>query len=1186
MGAKKNFVISLVMVVFSALFLFIPMFTKAAPTTDSMLGYWKFDTDGVDNSGGGNVGSLLYGSIINPAFPTASKFQNTGSLNFPSLSSEFQITNTVGISPSDRLSFSAWMMFSNMPTMTNQIAGNYNGSDITRGFYFSVDATNFYFHVGNSGVVHFPMAGNISAGNWFHITGIWDGTNIILYLNGNPMGTVAYAGGIDYTGTSFYLGNFLGNIDEVRLYNRVLGTTEIAALTQGEYTSAVWIGDLGTNYESPQNWNIGAVPDPYTIIGIPNTINKPEFTQSESVAGIKILADSSLNIHSFNLNINSSEPILNDGSFILSNADTQTINGFINDTNSGSVVIEGSETGVQLKTGSSYYDLTMNGTGSVLSLPAALVVYGNLNCNSGNFSIQNSLSVGGNILLGGGTLTALGANTINLHGNWLGNMTSSFIPGSSTINLSGGNQSISGNNTFYNLSNSSSTAETITFQSGSTQTVQNYFYLHGTAGAVINLRASTPGTQWRINSLGTNSFEYLDVMDSNNIGALFDVSGLSVADSGNNLNWTFDIISPNIALGSVDPVTTNLLYPVTGAVSDVNFISGVSFRIDLSSTWIPCVADDGLFDSIAESFTCTPNANLSEGQHTFYVRATDVYSNMTPIGNYQTAVFTVNAGAPQLVMVSSGGQTNNNLFPVSGTATDLNGVQGVEFYLDGGSAWAPCQANDGGFGGNSEIFTCTPGSALIDGAHTFYIRATDSYNTTINTANYSTVSFYIDTVVPNFNSVSSTPDNSSVLINWTTSEASSSMVEYGTNVSYGQLTTEQDIATPVYNHNVSISGLSVCTTYHFRTISRDLALNQNIGSDQIFTTGGCATSNNTNTTSSSSSCDKDKPGEPEITSIDVDGEDSVTLNIDEASGDDDEYDIKYGKSNDNYEWSVEDIDKDDIDTYEIGDLSPGVTYYFKVRAKNDCEKGDWSDYESAKTKERIVYQNQTTTPSTVPTTKPIDNEIENNSTISNSTTSENVQSNLDNNEEESRFSNVSKEKEADNDKSDKSKSKADIKKIEVPVSEDYSAASVEMFNDSYGRKRLKISGFGPPNTELKVYVYSDDPVVLAVKTDSDGNWSYILDNELEDGEHQVYVALTEEDGQVKGKSNPLVFIKTAQAISVISEQPVSPMEKAKKRFLIFSIVISALAILLAILIIGWRIRTQKIDERAIDGHIG
>lgn len=73
-----------------------------------------------------------------------------------------------------------------------------------------------------------------------------------------------------------------------------------------------------------------------------------------------------------------------------------------------------------------------------------------------------------------------------------------------------------------------------------------------------------------------------------------------------------------------------------------------------------------------------------------------------------------------------------------------------------------------------------------------------------------------------------------------------------------------------------------------------------------------------------------------------------------------------------------------------------------------------------------------------------------------------------------------------------------------------------------------LSGKGLPNSFVTLYIFST-PIVITVKTDTDGNWNYIFDKELENGEHEVYVGITDNLGNVIAKSTPLPFVKSAEA---------------------------------------------------------
>lgn len=81
------------------------------------------------------------------------------------------------------------------------------------------------------------------------------------------------------------------------------------------------------------------------------------------------------------------------------------------------------------------------------------------------------------------------------------------------------------------------------------------------------------------------------------------------------------------------------------------------------------------------------------------------------------------------------------------------------------------------------------------------------------------------------------------------------------------------------------------------------------------------------------------------------------------------------------------------------------------------------------------------------------------------------------------------------------------------------------------KDEISIKGKSIPNAFITLYIYSD-PIVVTVKTDKDGNWNYTLDKELKNGDHEIYVAITDNNGSIIAKSNPIPFVKQAEAITV------------------------------------------------------
>ncbi|MEK7531627.1 MAG: Ig-like domain-containing protein [Patescibacteria group bacterium] len=125
--------------------------------------------------------------------------------------------------------------------------------------------------------------------------------------------------------------------------------------------------------------------------------------------------------------------------------------------------------------------------------------------------------------------------------------------------------------------------------------------------------------------------------------------------------------------------------------------------------------------------------------------------------------------------------------------------------------------------------------------------------------------------------------------------------------------------------------------------------------------------------------------------------------------------------------------------------------------------------------------------------------------------------------------------------------------------------------------RLVLEGSAPPNSFATLYIFST-PIIVTVRAQANGVWKYTLDKELEDGNHEVYVAITNNSGEIVAKSSPLSFVKEASAVTIINAAGESGKSKQTLFsdtnlyalvFLGFGVVVSALVLL--------GLRTKKED---------
>ncbi len=145
--------------------------------------------------------------------------------------------------------------------------------------------------------------------------------------------------------------------------------------------------------------------------------------------------------------------------------------------------------------------------------------------------------------------------------------------------------------------------------------------------------------------------------------------------------------------------------------------------------------------------------------------------------------------------------------------------------------------------------------------------------------------------------------------------------------------------------------------------------------------------------------------------------------------------------------------------------------------------------------------------------------------------------------------------------------------------------TVEINRLDNGNNNVKLSGKANPGSAVTIYIFSDDPIVITVQADANGNWNYELDKDLADGKHEAYIAETDGAGKIISKSQPIAFVKTAEAASMIPMSELtgneSPIEKSSSQYVLIAIIIMSVFLVIALISIGFLSRSRNLDE-AID----
>jgi hypothetical protein len=220
---------------------------------------------------------------------------------------------------------------------------------------------------------------------------------------------------------------------------------------------------------------------------------------------------------------------------------------------------------------------------------------------------------------------------------------------------------------------------------------------------------------------------------------------------------------------------------------------------------------------------CTPASAtvFAIGAAVVHCSATDASANTTA-GSFIVTVRDTTAPSISLSAPANGATVSGASVVLTGTASDAVGVASVQFKVDGGNLGSAIT--------NSPYTANWNSTSAGDGVHTLYAVAKDT------SGNYATssISITVDNTPPVISSISSgTPGTSTTTITWTTNEAASSQISYGTTASYGTASSSATLAT---SQSITLTGLTASTAYHFQIQSADAQGNSATSSDQTFTT--------------------------------------------------------------------------------------------------------------------------------------------------------------------------------------------------------------------------------------------------------------------------------------------------------------------------------------------------------------
>jgi hypothetical protein len=203
---------------------------------------------------------------VPPGPPPLAQVNNVYSMAFDTLVDEsISVGNTLtnGFS---QLSISLWANFASVPT--NRVLG-LASKDNTNQRSFDlryIQNTGVNFLVSTNGTAtsstpYYPKS-SINAGQWYHFVGVYDGSNVLIYVNGVPTGSpTALTGSLQNTTSEFFIGKrgfgttntgFDGKLDEVAVFNTALTELEVQRIYNATGTGKT--ADLNDLTTPPVMW--------------------------------------------------------------------------------------------------------------------------------------------------------------------------------------------------------------------------------------------------------------------------------------------------------------------------------------------------------------------------------------------------------------------------------------------------------------------------------------------------------------------------------------------------------------------------------------------------------------------------------------------------------------------------------------------------------------------------------------------------------------------------------------------------------------------------------------------------------------------------------------------------------------------------------------------------------------------
>lgn len=222
--------------------------TPSYVPTDSLMGWWPFNNNAIDESVNTNNGT-----VNGPTITTDCLGSPNSAYDFDGLNDGISIP-ALNLLSSDEMSISVWVRPTNFSAHgLHEIVRQDNGYTISPDFLLSFQnfgsMLSFGIRTASYSELDVSIISSVYLNNWEHIVAVYDGNQRFIYKNAVLIGSDSKSGSITYTSSIFTVGCeptysepqefFDGKIDDLGIWRRALTEQEIMDLYNGGLSTII-----------------------------------------------------------------------------------------------------------------------------------------------------------------------------------------------------------------------------------------------------------------------------------------------------------------------------------------------------------------------------------------------------------------------------------------------------------------------------------------------------------------------------------------------------------------------------------------------------------------------------------------------------------------------------------------------------------------------------------------------------------------------------------------------------------------------------------------------------------------------------------------------------------------------------------------------------------------------------------